>query len=76
MNSTVAPMIDVLRTQIRHLPPVQRVGAVTAVAGLIMGCGHVGNRLAGSYWGGTSASLPRNCLAEKSACACAMSDRA
>jgi flagellum-specific ATP synthase len=32
----VAPMIDVLRTQIRHLPPVQRVGTVTGVAGLII----------------------------------------
>ncbi len=32
----VAPLIDVLRTQIRHLPPVQRVGTVTGVAGLII----------------------------------------
>jgi flagellum-specific ATP synthase len=32
----VAPLVDVLRTQIRHLPPVQRVGTVTGVAGLII----------------------------------------
>jgi flagellum-specific ATP synthase len=32
----VAPLIDILRTQIRHLPPVQRVGTVTGVAGLII----------------------------------------
>jgi flagellum-specific ATP synthase len=36
MNSAVAPLVDVLRTQVRHLPPVQRVGAVTGVAGLII----------------------------------------
>lgn len=36
MTSTVAPLVDVLRTQIRHLPPVQRVGTVTGVAGLII----------------------------------------
>jgi flagellum-specific ATP synthase len=36
MNSTVAPLIDVLRTQVRHLPPVQRVGTVTGVAGLVI----------------------------------------
>ncbi|HVS53706.1 MAG TPA: FliI/YscN family ATPase [Opitutaceae bacterium] len=36
MISTVAPLVDVLRTQVRHLPPVQRVGAVTGVAGLII----------------------------------------
>jgi flagellum-specific ATP synthase len=34
--SQVAPIIEVLRTQIRHLPPVQRVGTVTGVAGLII----------------------------------------
>jgi len=34
--STVAPLIDTLRSQIRHLPPVQRVGAVTGVQGLII----------------------------------------
>jgi flagellum-specific ATP synthase len=36
MTSSVAPLVDALRSQIRHLPPVQRVGAVTAVAGLII----------------------------------------
>jgi flagellum-specific ATP synthase len=36
MNSSVAPLIEVLRSQVRHLPPVQRVGAVTGVAGLII----------------------------------------
>ena len=34
--STVAPLIEVIRTQVRHLPPVQRVGTVTGVAGLII----------------------------------------
>lgn len=34
--SQVAPLIDVLRTQIRHLPPAQRVGTVTGVAGLVI----------------------------------------
>ena len=36
MNSSVAPLVDVLRSQVRHLPPVQRLGAVTGVAGLII----------------------------------------
>ena len=36
MTSSVAPLVDVLRTQIRHLPPVQRLGTVTAVAGLVI----------------------------------------
>jgi len=36
MTSSVAPMIDALRTQVRHLPSVQRIGAVTGVAGLII----------------------------------------
>ena len=36
MTSAVAPLVDVLRTQIRHLPPVQRLGTVTAVAGLVI----------------------------------------
>lgn len=36
MKSQVAPLVDVLRSQIRHLPPVQRVGTVTGVAGLII----------------------------------------
>ena len=29
-------MIEVLRSQVRHLPPVQRVGTVTGVAGLVI----------------------------------------
>ncbi|HVU25878.1 MAG TPA: FliI/YscN family ATPase [Opitutus sp.] len=36
MSSVVAPLVDTLRSQVRHLPPVQRVGAVTGVAGLII----------------------------------------
>jgi flagellum-specific ATP synthase len=36
MTSSVGPMIDVLRSQVRHLPPVQRVGTVTGVAGLVI----------------------------------------
>jgi flagellum-specific ATP synthase len=36
MNSSVAPLIDVLRSQVRHVPSVQRVGTVTGVAGLII----------------------------------------
>ena len=36
MTNAVAPLIDVLRSQVRHLPPVQRVGTVTGVAGLII----------------------------------------
>lgn len=36
MKATVAPLVDVLRTQVRHLPAVQRVGAVTGVAGLVI----------------------------------------
>lgn len=36
MNSQVAPLVDVLRSQVRHLPPVQRVGTVMGVAGLII----------------------------------------
>jgi flagellum-specific ATP synthase len=34
--SAVAPLVDILRTQIRHVPSVQRIGAVTGVAGLII----------------------------------------
>ncbi len=34
--TTVAPLIEALRTQVRHVPPVQRVGTVTGVAGLII----------------------------------------
>jgi flagellum-specific ATP synthase len=36
MSSSVAPLIDVLRSQVRHMPPVQRVGTVTGVAGLVI----------------------------------------
>jgi flagellum-specific ATP synthase len=36
MTSSVGPLVEVLRSQVRHLPPVQRVGAVTGVAGLII----------------------------------------
>jgi flagellum-specific ATP synthase len=36
MNAMVGPLVDVLRTQVRHLPPVQRVGTVTGVAGLVI----------------------------------------
>ncbi len=36
MNSAVAPLIDVLRTQVRHVAPVQRLGTVTGVAGLVI----------------------------------------
>ena len=36
MTSQVAPLVDVLRSQVRHLPPVQRVGTVTGVAGLVI----------------------------------------
>ncbi|HWA85558.1 MAG TPA: FliI/YscN family ATPase [Opitutus sp.] len=36
MTASVAPLVDTLRSQVRHLPPVQRVGAVTGVAGLII----------------------------------------
>lgn len=33
---TVAPLVDVLRSQVRHAPVAQRVGTVTGVAGLII----------------------------------------
>ena len=36
MTSAVAPLIEVLRTQVRHVSSVQRVGTVTGVAGLII----------------------------------------
>ena len=36
MTSDLAPFVDVLRTQVRHMPPVQRVGAVTGMAGLVI----------------------------------------
>ena len=35
-TGAIAPLVEVLRTQVRHLPPVQRVGTVTGVAGLII----------------------------------------
>jgi flagellum-specific ATP synthase len=35
-NSPVAPLIDILRTQITHVPAVQRLGTVTGVQGLII----------------------------------------
>jgi len=34
--ASIGPLIDVLRTQVRHVPSVQRVGTVTGVAGLII----------------------------------------
>src|ERR1044071_3179940 len=36
MTTSVGPLVDVLRSQVRHLPAVQRVGTVTGVAGLII----------------------------------------
>jgi len=36
MATSVAPLVEVLRSQVRHTPSVQRVGAVTGVAGLII----------------------------------------
>lgn len=36
MSSQVSPLIDVLRTQINHLPTTQRIGTVSGVAGLII----------------------------------------
>jgi len=36
MTSVVAPLVEVLRTQVRHVPPVQRLGTVTGVAGLVI----------------------------------------
>ncbi len=36
MTASVAPLIEALRTQVRHVPPVQRVGTVTGVAGLVI----------------------------------------
>jgi flagellum-specific ATP synthase len=36
MTSAVAPLVEVLRTQVRHLPAVQRVGTVIGVGGLII----------------------------------------
>jgi len=36
MTSDVAPLVDLLRMQVRHVAPVQRVGSVTGMAGLII----------------------------------------
>jgi flagellum-specific ATP synthase len=36
MDNSLASTIDVLRTRVRHMPAVQRVGTVTGVAGLII----------------------------------------
>jgi len=36
MTSAVAPLVEALRSQVRHLPAVQRVGTVTAVTGLVI----------------------------------------
>jgi flagellum-specific ATP synthase len=36
MSSAIAPFVEVLRSQVRHMPPVQRVGAVTGMAGLVI----------------------------------------
>ncbi len=36
MSTNVIPMIDVLRSQVRHVPAVQRLGSVTGVAGLVI----------------------------------------
>jgi flagellum-specific ATP synthase len=36
MNAAVTPLIEAIRTQVRHLPTVQRLGSVTAVTGLII----------------------------------------
>jgi len=36
MISSVEPLVETIRSQVRHLPPVQRVGTVTAVTGLVI----------------------------------------
>ena len=36
MNVSVTPLVEAIRSQVRHLPTVQRLGTVTAVAGLII----------------------------------------
>lgn len=36
MNVSVTPLVEAIRTQVRHLPTVQRLGSVTAVTGLII----------------------------------------
>ena len=36
MTVSVTPLIEAIRSQVRHLPTAQRLGTVTAVAGLII----------------------------------------
>ena len=36
MTSSVAPFVDILRSQVRHLPAVQRIGQVASVSGLMI----------------------------------------
>ena len=36
MTTSVAPLVDILRSQVRHLPAVQRIGTVTGIAGLVI----------------------------------------
>jgi len=36
VTDSVAPLVDILRSQVRHLPSVRRVGTVTGVAGLVI----------------------------------------
>ena len=36
MTSSVAPLVDILRTQVRHSASMERVGTATSVAGLII----------------------------------------
>ena len=36
MKVAITPLVDAMRSQVRHLPTVQRLGTVTAVAGLII----------------------------------------
>ena len=38
MDSSVAPLIDLMRSQVRHAPAVQRVGLVRGVTGLVIEC--------------------------------------
>ena len=35
-TATISPLVEVLRSQVRHAPTVKRVGAVTGIAGLII----------------------------------------
>ncbi len=36
MNASVAPLVDILRTQVRHAATMERVGTATSVTGLII----------------------------------------